>query len=40
LGWNRQTIRKALHELASGLICLGAVTLRRRKRAEEHLLTY
>jgi len=37
LGWNRQTIRKALRELASGLICLDAVRLRRRKRAEEHL---
>jgi hypothetical protein len=37
LGWNRQTIRKALRELASGLICLDAVALRRRKRAEEHL---
>jgi hypothetical protein len=37
LGWNRQTIRKALRELASGLICLDAFTLRRRKRAEEHL---
>lgn len=37
LGWNRQTLRKALREQASGLICLDAVTLRRRKRAEEHL---
>ncbi len=37
LGWNRQSIRKALRELASGLICLDAFTLRRRKRAEEHL---
>jgi hypothetical protein len=37
LGWNRQTIRKALRELASGLICLDAVSLRHRKRAEEHL---
>lgn len=37
LGWNRQTIRKALRELASGLICLDALTLRRRKRTEEHL---
>jgi len=37
LGWNRQTIRKALRELTSGLICLDAVRLRRRKRAEEHL---
>jgi hypothetical protein len=37
LGWNRQTIRKALRELSSGLICLDAFTLRSRKRAEEHL---
>jgi hypothetical protein len=39
LGWNRQTIRKALHELVSGLTCLDAFTLRHRKRAEEHLPT-
>jgi hypothetical protein len=37
LGWNRQTIRKALRELESGLTCLDGVALRRRKRAEEHL---
>jgi hypothetical protein len=37
LGWNRQTIRKASHELETGLRCLGAVALRRRKRAEERL---
>ena len=37
LGWNRQTLRKALRELASGLTCVDAFTLRRRKRAEEHL---
>jgi len=37
LGWNRQTLRKALRELASGLTCLDAFSLRRRKRAEEHL---
>src|SRR5919199_367528 len=37
LGGNRQTIRKALRELESGLICLDAFTLRRRKPAEEHL---
>jgi hypothetical protein len=34
LGWNRQTLRKAVRELASGLICLDAVSLRGRKRAE------
>ncbi len=37
LGWNRQTIRKGLVELARGVICLDAFALRRRKRAEEHL---
>jgi Rhodopirellula transposase DDE domain len=37
LGWNRQTIRKGLRELASGVTCLDAFALRRRKRAEEHL---
>src|SRR6266487_5228918 len=37
LGWNRETLRKALRELASGLICLDAFALRRRKRAEELL---
>ena len=39
LGWNRQTLRKALRELASGLTCLDAFSLRHRKRAEEHLPT-
>ncbi len=39
LGWNRQTIRKALRELEHGLRCLDAVALRRRKRAEERLPT-
>ncbi len=39
LGWNRQTIRKAIRELESGLRCLDAVALRRRKRAEERLPT-
>src|ERR687886_617690 len=37
LGWNRQTIRKALRELETGLTCLAGSALRRRKRAEEHL---
>ncbi len=37
LGWNRQTIRKGLRELESGVTCLDAFALRRRKRAEEHL---
>ena len=33
------TIRKGLHELASGVICVDAFALRGRKRAEEHLPT-
>jgi hypothetical protein len=37
LGWNRQTLRKAMRELARGITCVDAVALRRRKRAEEHL---
>ena len=37
LGWNRQTIRKALRELTTGLTCRDGVALRRRKRAEELL---
>src|SRR3954463_14236775 len=37
LGWNRGTIRKALHELRTGMTCVDAFCLRRRKPAEEHL---
>ncbi len=37
LGWNRGTIRKGLHELASGLVCLDNFAARGRKRAEAHL---
>jgi hypothetical protein len=37
LGWNRGTIRKAMHELRSGMTCVDAFSLRRRKPAEEHL---
>ena len=37
LGWNRETIRKGLHELESGLICVDNFAARGRKRAEEHL---
>jgi hypothetical protein len=37
LGWNRGTIRKGQHELASGITCLDAFSARGRKRAEEHL---
>lgn len=37
LGWNRQTIRKGLHELDSGPTCLDAYGARGRLRAEEKL---
>jgi hypothetical protein len=37
LGWNRVTIRKGMHELATGIRCVEAFCLRGRKRAEEHL---
>ena len=37
LGWNRQTIRKGMHELRSGMSCVDAFHCRRRKPAEEHL---
>jgi hypothetical protein len=37
LGWNRGTIRKAMHELQSGMTRADAFHCRRRKPAEEHL---
>ena len=37
LGWNRKTLRKAAHELRTGITCHDAFHLRGRKRAEEHL---
>ncbi len=37
LGWNRGTIRKAMHELRTGMTCADALSMRRRKPAEEHL---
>ena len=37
LGWDRTTIRKGMHELESGFICVDAFNARGRKRAEEHL---
>lgn len=37
LGWNRGTIRKGLRELAHGLICLDAFSLRGRKAVEHRL---
>ena len=37
LRWNRETIRKGMHEFRSGMTCLDAFHCRRRKPAEEHL---
>jgi hypothetical protein len=37
LRWNRQTIRKGMHELRTGMTCIDAFHCRRRKPAEEHL---
>jgi hypothetical protein len=37
LGWGRMTIRKGVRELDSGFACIDAVSLRGRKRAEDHL---
>ena len=39
LGWNRVTIRKAIHESDSGVCCYDAFAMRGRKRAEERLPT-
>lgn len=35
LGWNRDLIRKGLHELESGIICVDAFSSRGRKRWED-----
>jgi hypothetical protein len=37
LGWCRDTVRKGMHELDSGMTCADAFSARRRKPAEEHL---
>lgn len=37
LGWNGRTIRKGMHELRSGRVCLDAYVARGRKAAEERL---
>lgn len=37
LGWDRSTIRKGMHELESGIICISAYRARGRKAAEIHL---
>jgi hypothetical protein len=37
LRWNRETIRKGMHEFRTGMTCLDAFHCRRRKPVEEHL---
>ena len=37
LGWNRGTIRKAMHELRSGMTCLDAFSARGRRPVEARL---
>src|ERR1022692_5335046 len=37
LGWDRTTLRKGLHELNSGVVCLDAVSQRGRKPLEAKL---
>ena len=39
LGWNRKTLRKGMHELERGIICLDNFSAHGRKRAEDHLPT-
>src|SRR6202041_221347 len=37
LGWSRDTVRKALHELHSGITCIDNFSARGRKPVEVHL---
>jgi len=37
LGWDRTTLRKGLHELNSGIVCVDAVAQRGRKPMEAKL---
>jgi len=37
LGWCRDTVRKGMHELETGMTCVDAFSARRGKPAEEHL---
>jgi hypothetical protein len=37
LSWNRGTIRKGIHELEPGIVCLDGFQLHGRKRREGHL---
>ena len=39
LGWNRGTIRKGMHEVKYGIVCVDGFSLRGRKRSEDHLPT-
>jgi DDE family transposase len=37
LGWNRGTVRKGMHEVKRGMVCVDAFSSRGRKRSEDHL---
>jgi len=37
LGWNRGTMRKGMHEVESGMVCVDGFSLRGRKHSEDHL---
>ena len=37
LGWNRGTIRKGMHEVKRGMVCVDAFSSRGRKRSDDHL---
>ncbi len=37
LGWNRDTIRKGIRELESGITCVDNMSAKGRYKAEEHL---
>jgi hypothetical protein len=37
LSWNRGTMRKGMHELERGIVCVDAFSSRGRKRSEDHL---
>lgn len=37
LSWNRGTMRKGMHELERGIVCVDAFSSRGRQRSEDHL---
>ena len=37
LAWNRGTVRKGMHEVKRGMVCVDAFSSRGRKRSEDHL---